>query len=164
MILSVTCEGLGDPLLNAGQESSRFTPSSPGALRRGSADWVIVLSLGGNKDKECPAKPLVHIITPHRSHYPCMSLGEGMCPVSHCLPRPKSLTTFPQGVALIYHSLSHPQQNPALASSLLPAKHPVPNGQHPHPHSLPELEDDASGHENNDDGDGNCDIELGVHT
>lgn len=57
-----------------------------------------------------------------------------------------------------------PQQNPALASSLLQAKHSVPNSQHPHPHSLPELEDDASGHENNDDGDGNCDIELGVHT
>ena len=50
-----------------------------------------------------------------------------------------------------------------LPPRLLPAKHSW-GGQHPLHAGLPELEDDAGGHEDNDDGDGNCDVELRVHT
>lgn len=58
-------------------------------------------------------KALAHIIPPSpTSPIILVCPWEKECAqVSHCLPPPKSLTTFPQGLALIYHPLSHPQQN-----------------------------------------------------
>lgn len=52
-----------------------------------------------------------------------------------------------------------------LLALFLPQGTLLPRGPAPLLASVPaELEDDASGHKNNNDGDCNCDIELGVHT
>ena len=104
------------------------------------------------------------------------------------LPTSPTLLVFPQQEPeLISHSFSCPDPsylsprsclNPSLPipppaklpPRLLPAKGAILPSfhswgcQHPLPTGLPELEDDAGGHEDNDDGDGNCDIELRVHT
>lgn len=135
-------------------------------LRRGYEDWVSFLCLGGNGNKGCPPKPSVHINNPLPLQFSLCFPGRR---IFHFPPHPNPYhlslwscftPTFPIPPPAKLLPLLLPSFQPNISfSPHLPAM-----GQSPPAPSLPKLEDDASGHENNNDGDGNCDIELGVHT
>lgn len=116
----------------------------------------------------CPPEPRVHInnspISPIILYFPERRNLPGFLIVS---PHPNPYCLSPKSCLNPPLPIPPPAKLPSLLLSsflLNTAKHSVPICQHPPLPSLPELEDDASGHKNNDDGDGNCDIELGVHT
>lgn len=140
---------------------SRLSPP-PGSPKKGSAEWVSFLSLGGTGEKGCPPQgPQGTCIIPSPSRCPWLSLKEGICPGFSLSPLTRIPSTFPQGLPSPAASYPRSRKIAALAPSLPPA---ALWSQRPAPLNLPELEDDASGHKNNNDGDGDCDIELGVHT
>lgn len=160
MMLTAEGEGPSDPLLSARKKAPDFLPPPQAALRRGSAGWV--LEEMGTRDvhqsptcTQTPTLPLpLSLYSPGRRK---------LCSVLTSTPT-QILPTFSQGLTFTHYFPSHPQQNcrpvsfPPSSQSIslhLPAS--LPPG-------LPELEDDAGGYQDNDDGDGNCDIELRVHT
>lgn len=166
---SVKCEGLSDALLNVCKESSGFSRSPQATLRRalqtGSA-FSVLEEIGAREAYQSPECTEIIPLSSLILVFPWETESALISHQKFVFPQPNPYYLFPSS-CLHPTFPTHPPAKvlplPLLARAST-AKHSIPICQHPPPLSLPELEDDASGHENNDDGDGNCDIKLGVHT
>lgn len=86
----------------------------PGNPKKGSADWVSFLCLGGSRGRGGPPKPPMHRNNSPALPYPCISLGDRICPdFSPSSPSQILNYLFPRSClhAFIQHFPPTPQQN-----------------------------------------------------
>lgn len=82
----------------------------PGNPKKGSADWISFLCLGGNRGKGGPPKPRMHRNNSPAFPYPCISLGDRICPDFSPSSPSQILIIFSQVLVFIQHFPPTPQQ------------------------------------------------------